>query len=211
MLEETRDCKISSVSPDQTSVRKDFKRLSISKTCKLSCCNSCTYCKKAATKERRKSGCCKMPVIKIREFCQTCDKCHNCCTCRGKTKPVLGNLGSLGGQTKGLANAERGLHPPLSDQNELDKVTDCHKLLYQSPQEPLPDRGIVSAYEQKCSRVCQKSRIFGILQPTIFGPKTKQPVEAYPRSQQLEQIPRTKIQIGDTGNNKDVPSDRGVG
>ena len=37
------------------------------KCCKLSCYKSCTYCKRAATKERCKSGCCKTLVIKICE------------------------------------------------------------------------------------------------------------------------------------------------
>ena len=48
-------------------------------------------------------------------------KCSNCCkrfACRGRTRPVLGNLGSLGDWTKSLTNAERGLHPPLLDQTK---------------------------------------------------------------------------------------------
>ena len=58
---------------------------------------------------------------------------------------------------------------------------------------------------------CSKSRISGLLQTTIFGPKTKQSVETYTRSQQPEQIPqRREIQDGDTGNNKDLPPDWGL-
>ena len=56
-----RDCKLVSVSPDWTSAWRDIKGLSDSnKCCKLSCCKSksCTYCTRAATKERHKSGCC---------------------------------------------------------------------------------------------------------------------------------------------------------
>ena len=49
-------------------------------------------------------------------------------------------------------------------------------------------RGITSACEQKCSRVGQKSRIPMVLKPTIFGPKTKQLVEAYTRSQQSQKF-----------------------
>ena len=70
-------------------------------------------------------------------FCQTCAKCPNSCkrsACRGQTKPVLGNLGSLGCQTKGLTNVERVLHPPFLEQTKLDKVTDYHKLLCKAPQ-----------------------------------------------------------------------------
>ena len=56
-------------------------------------------CKRAASKERHNSGCCKTSVIKICEqcflcrsivFCQTCTKCPKCCTnsaCMGQTEP----------------------------------------------------------------------------------------------------------------------------
>ena len=49
------------------------------------------------------------------------------------------------------------------------------------------------------------------LQLTGSGPKTKQ-VETYTRSQQPQQIPQGReIQNEDTGNNKDLAADRGVG
>ena len=96
--------------------------LPVSFTCKLSC-KSCTCCLKAATKERCKSGYCKTSLIKKCEqcflcrsivLCKTCTKCDKFCTksaCRGQTKPVLGNLGSLGGRTQSGTNVETGLHP----------------------------------------------------------------------------------------------------
>ena len=46
-----------------------------------------------------------------------------------------------------------------SDPAKLDKVTDHHKLLCKSTQEPLSAGGITSAYGQKRSRVGQKSDI----------------------------------------------------
>ena len=129
-------------------------------------------------------------------------------------------LGNFWGQTKGNKNPQRGLHPSLPDPPEHDKVTYHHKLLCQSPQEPLPDGGITSAYEQKCSRAGPKPRISGILQLTIFGAKTKQPVETYTRSQQPEQIPqgrkfkmetpetiKTSLQIGEWVTSIDVKDD----
>ena len=75
--------------------------------------------------------------------------------------------------SRGHKNTQRGLHSPLSDQTELDKITDHHKLQVKSSQESLPDGGIASAYEEKCSRASQKSRISGVLQPTILVPKPK--------------------------------------
>ena len=68
------------------------------------------------------------------------------------------------------------------------------------------------------SRAGQKSEIFRVFnyfwsrKTTIFGPETKQPMGTYLRLKQSEQIPQgRKIQNGDTGNDKDVPPDRGVG
>ena len=220
--QEQKDCKLASVSPNWTSVRRDIKLLSVS--CKLICCKSCTYCSRAATKERRKSGYCKTTsVIKICEqcflcrsivFCKTCTKCPKCCTksaCRGQAKPVLGNLGSLGDRTQSSINVERGLHPTFPSQTKLDQVTHNHQLLCTSSQEPLPVGGTASADKQKCSRTGQKSRISGVLQPAIFGPKTKQQMETYTRSEQSQQIPQgRKIQNGDTRNDPDCPPDRGV-
>ena len=71
----------------------------------------------------------------------------------------------------------------------------CHKLLCQSPQEPLPAGGI--------------SRVY---QPTIFGAQTQQQVETYIGSEQFKPIPQgPKIHNGDTRNHQDLPPTRGVG
>ena len=121
--EPPRDCKLVSVSTDRISVQRDSKLLSVSNNYKLSCCKSCTYCSRAATKERRKSSYGTKSVIKICEqcflcrlivFCQTCTKCCIKSACRGQTRPVLGNLGSLGGRTQSSTNVERGLQPTLT-------------------------------------------------------------------------------------------------
>ena len=57
---QTTDCKFCSALADRIRVQRNCKDLSdIKQFCKLSCCNSCTYCKRAATKERHKSGFCK--------------------------------------------------------------------------------------------------------------------------------------------------------
>ena len=145
-------------------------------------------------------------------FCKNCTKCCTKSAWRGQTEPVLGNLGSLGGQTRSGTNVESELHPPFPNQTKLDQVTDNHQLLCTSSQEPPPVGSIASADKQKCSRVGQKSRISGLLQPAIFGPKTKQQIETYTRSKQSQQIPQgRKIQNGDTRNDLDLPTDRVVG
>ena len=98
------------------------------------------------------------------------------------------------------------------DPVELGKITDHHKLLCQSSQEPLPVRGITSAYEQKCSRASSKPKISGFLQPTFLGSKAKQSLETYCIPEQTKSfLQGGKIQNGDTGNHQDLPSTRGVG
>ena len=111
----------------QTSVRRESKDLSdIKQFCKLICCNSCTFCKRAATKERHKSDCCKFASrIKIYEQCSCVDHLSS-------VKPVpnvqtvvqdlpegarvhrfLGNLGSLGAGTKVIKMQKEGYTLPF--------------------------------------------------------------------------------------------------
>ena len=147
-------------------------------------------------------------------FCQTCTKCPQCYTksaCRGKTESILGNLGNLGGRTQSSTNVERRVHPTFPKQTKLDQVSHNHQLLCKSPQEPQPVGGIASADKQKCNGVGHKLRISGFLQSAIFGPKTTKQIETYTRSEQSQQIPRgRKIQNGDTRNDPDLHTDRGV-
>ena len=143
-------------------------------------------------------------------FCKICHKCPNCCsksTCRDQIAPVLGKMGSPRRQPQSSNNAQRRLHPTLPFPAKLDQVTKHHKLLCKSPQEPLPVGGIASAYDQKCSGTGNKSnnRLFLV-------PQTQQPVETYPRPEQLKQIfKKTVIQNGDPRDNKDLPANRGMG
>ena len=146
--------------------------------CKLTCCESCTYCARAFPKERSKSRVSRLlsskAQIKICErcflchsivLCKTCNKCNNCCSksaCRGKTSKLLANLAGSGCRSERNSNPERGLYPPLSDPGQLGKTSNSRKLLCQSSQEPLPAGGITSAYNQKHSRTCRKSEISGV-------------------------------------------------
>ena len=148
-------------------------------------------------------------------MCQICNKCQTCCrksACRGQTTKILENLVESRGRSENSSNPEGGLHSPLPDLAKSYKVTNCRKLLWQSPQEQLPAGGITSAYRQKCSRAGQKSIISGVFQPTLFGPKTKQQVEANSGSEQTKSLSQGgEIQDGDTGNHQNIPPTRGVG
>ena len=114
------------------------------------------------------------------EFCKSCHKCPNCCyrsTCRGQTAPVLEKMGSPGGKSQACNRTQRELHPPLPVLAKFDQVTHSHKLLCESPQKQLPVGGIASASDQICSRTGNHSKVTRVLQPTIFGAQTQQPVE----------------------------------
>ena len=110
-------------------------------------------------------------------------------------------MAESGCQSEGSSNPERGLHSPLLDPSKLNKVTDCHKLLCQSSQEPLPVRGIASACRQKCSRAGTKTEISRVFQPTFLGAKRSEQSKPF--------LQGGKIRNGDTGNHQDVP--QGVG
>ena len=70
-FEQPRDCKVVSVSPNWTNMGRNIKSLSESnKFCKLSCCKSCTHCKRSATKERLSLTVLKQQLLKI------CEKYH---------------------------------------------------------------------------------------------------------------------------------------
>ena len=195
--------------------------------CKLSCCQSCSYCPRALAKERVKSRGSRLlsntREIKICQrcflchsitLCKTCNKCPKCChksACRGQTAKLLENLAGSGCRSESSSNPERGLYSPLSDPVKTHKVSYCHKLLCKSPQEQLPVGGITSAYRQECNRTSKKQNLSELFQPTIFSPQAKQKMETYSRSEQSEFFPQGgEIQDGDTGNHQDIPPARGV-
>ena len=176
----------------------------------------------AITKERFKSRASKLSVqrmqIKICEkcflchsivLCQSCYKCTKCCpqsSCRGQASELLENLAGPRCRSKGGSNPRRGLHPPLLDPTETSKISNRHKLLWQSPEEQLPAGGITSAYRQKCSRVSKKPVISELFQQIVSSPQTKQSVETDLGSEQSEFLPQVgKIQDRDPQNHQDIP------
>ena len=137
-------------------------------------------------------------------------RCYLKSACKGETSKLLAYLHGSGCRSKSSSNPERGLHPPHSDLTQTLKVSHSHKLLCQSPQEPLPAGGITSAYQQKCSRAGTKSKISGFFQLTISSPKTQQ-VETYTTSKQTKSFPQGgKIQNRDTRHHQSIPPTRRV-
>ena len=102
-------------------------------------------------------------------------------------------MGSSGFESKSSNNSQRGLHPPLPVQTQFNQITNCHKQLCQ-PTKTVPP---------KLTRV---------LQPAILGTQTQQPVQTYPGPEHLERLPKHRVvQNGDPRDNKNLPTDRGVG
>ena len=192
--------------------------------CKLLCCK-CSYCHRVATKERRKSHllsnvhrnkiCERCFLCRSLEFCKSCHQCPTCCyssSCRGKATQVLGEMGSPGCESKSSHHTERGLYPPLLVQTQLGQVTYCNKQLPEPSETNQPLRGTVSSVKQKCSRTGGKSKLPGVLQPTIFGTQTRQPVETHPRPEHLEHLFGCRVvQDRDPRDHKNLPTGRGVG
>ena len=124
----------------------------------------------------------------------------------------MANLAGIGCRSENSSNIERGLHSSLSDPAKSHKVSHCHKLLCQSPQEQLPVGGITSAYGQKRNRTGPQSDISGVFQPAVLSTQTQQQVATHTGPKQIESFPQGgEIQNGDTGNHQDIPPARGVG
>ena len=119
---------------------------------------------------------------------------------------------ALGSSPKNSNSTQRGQHPPLPVQTQFNQVTNCHKQLCQPTKTVPPFGGTVSASEQKCCRTSSKPKLTGFLQPAIFGTQTQQAVETYPGPEYLEHLPKHRVvQNGDPRDNKNLPTDRGVG
>ena len=117
----------------------------------------------------------------------------------------MANLAGSRGRSENSSNLERGLHPSFPDPANSYKVSNCRKLLCQSPQEQLPVGGITSAYRQKCSGTGPQSNISGF-QSTISSPKAQQQMEANtgPKQPKVEKFKmetpetiRTSLQQGE--------------
>ena len=89
LLMEQRDCKCVPVIRDFSCNQKDNRNSDTTDfKCKLTCCTSCTYCKRAFIKEKYKSCCCKLfSKIKVYEryflchstvFSKTCNQGPKC-------------------------------------------------------------------------------------------------------------------------------------
>ena len=114
-------------------------------TCILSCCKSCSFCRRVTAKERCKSRSSKLNKVcercflcKSIEFCTKCHQCPTCCTkstCRGQITPVLGKLGNLRGQSQSVNSPQGRVHITLPVRPNLTRtptITSCYVNLHRN-------------------------------------------------------------------------------
>ena len=187
-------------------------------TCKLLCCQSCTFCNKkcmAAAKERLKSSLrnqrnkfCELCFFcRSLLFCPKCDKCPQCCSCptsRRAPSALLANLGPPGCKSESSVHFEGRLHSPIQNQTSSGKGSFDSQWLCKPPQEPLPEGGFAGLTAKGGSRDGEGSNISSLLQPTVHSSKTKPKMATNLGPQCSKQIfERKNIQNGNPRNNSD--------
>ena len=175
----------------------------ISVKCKASCCKTCSFCARAATKEKHKSWVSRvLPSNKLQiKISAKCFLWQLSCV-KTSAVNVASNLPvgarlqnfwqtwqNLVAGPKVVQILKEGYTLPFRIRPKLTRYPTCRKLLCKSQQEELPAGGIASAYRQERSRAGTKSKVPGFLQQTIFSPKTKQQMEIYIRSEQTQSFP----------------------
>ena len=97
------------------------------------------------------------------------------------------------------------LRPPHQGSNHSEQ-------LCQSGQKPFPQRGTDLSPRKVGSRASPGPVFSSLLQPAVFSTQTGKQVEAYFRSESVEQVPQNRhIQDGNSGNHPDLATKRGVG
>ena len=205
-------------------VTKKSKNFKVS--CKLLCCQSCTFCNKkckAAAKERLKSSLrnqrnkfCELCFFcRSLYLCPKCDKCPQCCSCpTGRRAPsaLLADLGPPRCKSESSVHFEGRLHSPIQNQTFSGERPLDSQWLCKPHQEPLPERGFAGPTAKGGSRDGKGSNISSLLQPTVHSSKTKSEMVTNLGPQCSKQIfERKNIQNGNFGNNSVVPAKRGMG
>ena len=148
-------------------------------------------------------------------FCPLCKQCPQCCKCptSGRSSPrVLAKMAPLGRKSESNIHFKGRLCSPIQSQTPTGSRPFDSQWLCKPHQEPLPEGGFASTTQEKGSREGQGSDLSRLFQQTIHCPQTKSKMAANPRPQCAEQVSeRQNFQDGNPGNNKALPSARGVG
>ena len=193
--------------------------------CVLSCCNSCSFCSyhRASAKERSKSrtsveknkACEQCFLCRSMSFCPKCSRCPHCCarwSCRRPSSKVLASLAKVRRKPSSSVHFKGGLQPALQIKTSSHQGSNHSEQLCQSGQKPFPQRG-TDLSPKKVGSGASPGPVFSrLLQPAVFSTQTGKQVEAYFRSESVEQVPQNRhVQDGDSGNHPDLATERGVG
>ena len=193
--------------------------------CVLSCCNSCSFCiyHRASTKERSKSrtsveknkACEQCFLCRSMSFCPKCSRCPHCCarwSCRRPSSKVLASLAKVRRKPSSSFHSKGGLQPAIQIKTSSHQGSNHSEQLCQSGKKPFPQRG-TDLSPRKVGSGASPGPVFSrFLQPAVFSTQTGKQVEAYFRSESVEQVPQNRhIQDGNSGNHPDLATERGVG
>ena len=114
----------------------------------------------------------------------------------------------VGASPKVVTILREGYTLPFWFRSNLTRSPTVISCYVKSQQEPLLVGGIASAFEQKCSGTGSKSE----MSRTISSTQIQPPVETHLEPEHLEHLPKHRVvQNGDTRDNKNLATGRGVG
>ena len=133
-------------------------------------------------------------------------------SCRRPSSKVLASLAKVRRKPSSSVHFKGGLQPALQITTSSHQGSNHSEQLCQSGQKPFPQRGTDLSPRKVGSRASPGPVFSSLLQPAVFSTQTGKQVEAYFRSESVEQIPQNRhIQDGNSGNHPDLSTKRGVG
>ena len=194
-----------------------------SKDCKFACCSSCSFCKRAVAKEKRKPLSCQNRnkiceqcfVCKSMSFCPKCHKCTLCCqrsTCGRLSATVLAGLALPGFKSKGSLHPQGRVSTTLQGETTSSKISCNSPWFISSFKKQKAERSLTVSRSKTGYRKSVSSVISGLLQPVVPGSKTQQKMEAHSRPKSTEPVPCSgNVQDGNSGDHQTLPATGGVG
>ena len=161
----------------------------------------------ATTRLPQKKGLSPVPVLrKIKHvssvflcrsisFCPNCSRCPHCCarwSCRRPSLKVLASLATVRRKPSSSVHFKGGLQPPIQVETSSHQGSDHSEQLCQSVQKPFPQRSLDLSPRKGGSRTSPGLVFSSLLQPAVFSPQTGKQVEAYFRSESVEQVPQNR-------------------
>ena len=124
----------------------------------------------------------------------------------------MGSLAKARRKPSSSVHFKGGLQPVVQIKTSSHQGSDHSEQLCQSGQKPFPQRGTDLSPRKVGSRASPGPVFSSLLQLAVFSTQTGKQVEAYFRSESVEQVPQNRhIQDGNSGHHPDLSTKRGVG